>query len=91
MDDLIKLSDELNIFATLTEDGKRKCHGCSQVKKASELNRCAKCTIFCYCDKVSICFSSLHQPLISSLSSISLGEQAGTYNETAGLSNQGMD
>ncbi|OCK83189.1 hypothetical protein K432DRAFT_192669 [Lepidopterella palustris CBS 459.81] len=47
---LLAINDLIQQFSTET-DGLRTCHGCG--KKASSLQRYAKCALFWYCDKVS--------------------------------------
>jgi hypothetical protein len=50
LDNLLKLSDRVQTFSIET-NGTRICHGCN--KRAASLNKCAKCSLFWYCNRVS--------------------------------------
>ncbi|KAK0617771.1 hypothetical protein B0T17DRAFT_496265 [Bombardia bombarda] len=47
--ELLALSDRIQEFSQLLDGGQRRCHGCG--KTSTSLNRCARCSLFWYCDK----------------------------------------
>jgi hypothetical protein len=49
LDELLQLSDRVHQYS-MELDGKRTCHGCDE-KKIS-LQKCGKCSLFWYCNKV---------------------------------------
>ncbi|KAM0203074.1 hypothetical protein ACHAPI_001246 [Fusarium lateritium] len=48
LDNLLLLSDKVNIYATVTKT-MRTCHGCD--KRSASLMKCSKCGFFWYCNK----------------------------------------
>jgi len=50
LDKLLALSDRVQKFS-IDINGTRMCHGCD--KQAATLHKCAKCSLFWYCNRVS--------------------------------------
>jgi hypothetical protein len=50
LEGLFGLSDRVQQYATAMANGKRTCQACGH--KAETLLKCARCTLFWYCDKV---------------------------------------
>ncbi len=50
LDKLLALSDRVQKFS-MEINGTRMCHGCD--KQAASLNKCDKCSLFWYCNRVS--------------------------------------
>ncbi|KAF4511545.1 hypothetical protein G6O67_003329 [Ophiocordyceps sinensis] len=48
LDEMLRLSDRVQQYAT-EDNGEKACQGCD--RKSSSLSRCAKCTLFSYCDR----------------------------------------
>lgn len=50
------------------DDEKWKCHGCVKVQNKEQApNRCARCKMFCYCDKVRDLLHNSYIALIDTL------------------------
>lgn len=52
LQNLKRLGTDLSEYAAGTEGEQWKCHGCDMIKPSSQLSRCGKCKLFCYCSKV---------------------------------------
>ncbi len=48
LEGLLSLSDRVQQCATAVEGGARTCHACGRT--AETLKKCARCTLFWYCD-----------------------------------------
>jgi hypothetical protein len=54
---LLQLSDRVHQYF-MELDGKRTCHGCDE--KKTFIQKCGKCSLFSYCNKVRLSKLDIH-------------------------------